>query len=444
MYLRLASRTTSRADLPSRKTTIAMSAALVLCLFAFVLLAGGEAWAAEQPSKTTQPGTVESTTTINGKVAEPVPGATKPPVVVTPPVEKPAAEDPAPPPPTNETPPAKEPSPPPPTNETPPVEEPSPLPPRNETPPAEEPSQPPTGPAPSTLEPEVAAPQPTTRPATQWFTATTAGEVVESAPVVLTTSQSVTDFSRVLEPKPMPNDSSDVTPGVIDPALVSAAPAAGADDGYASGPAPNPVLPVSGPTAASEQVLPAASGLAGLVRGLVAEPAVPWRHGDPPRTPVNPTAVTGLTPSTPVPTVPASVGGAFRLPSSVGTTTASAVGTVQSAAASVASATAEVLGTLTGSLTESSAAGTQEDQPSEGTPQPAPPLAPPAGGGSFSPFTGGGGQLGTGGGSAPLLVGMLALLTTSLLSRRDFRTYLISCEMPKPSSALLGPLERPG
>jgi hypothetical protein len=55
----------------------------------------------------------------------------------------------------------------------------------------------------------------------------------------------------------------------------------------------------------------------------------------------------------------------------------------------------------------------------------------------------GGGQLGTGSGFAPLLVGILALLAAILL-RRDFRTYLISCEMPKPSSALLLPLERPG
>ena len=61
----------------------------------------------------------------------------------------------------------------------------------------------------------------------------------------------------------------------------------------------------------------------------------------------------------------------------------------------------------------------------------------------FSPFTGAAGQLGAGGGGAPLLVGMLALLTT-ILARRDFRTYLIACVMPKPSSALLRPLERPG
>jgi hypothetical protein len=61
----------------------------------------------------------------------------------------------------------------------------------------------------------------------------------------------------------------------------------------------------------------------------------------------------------------------------------------------------------------------------------------------FSPFTGAAGQLGAGGGVAPLLVGILALLTV-ILTRRDFRTYLIACEMPKPSSALLRPLERPG
>jgi hypothetical protein len=35
-------------------------------------------------------------------------------------------------------------------------------------------------------------------------------------------------------------------------------------------------------------------------------------------------------------------------------------------------------------------------------------------------------------------------LALTLLLRRDFRTYLVSCEVPKPSSALLSPLERPG
>jgi hypothetical protein len=389
---------------------------LVLCLVTFVVLAGGEAWAAEQPSQTAQPGTVQSTTMINGKVAEPVAEVTPP--VKTPPVETPPAQTPLPP-----------------TNE--------------ETPPAEEPSPPPVEPAPTTPEPEP-APQPTPQ---RFAVVITDGEVVESEPVL--TSQSAADFGQVLEPKPMSNAS----PDVVDPTPTPAAPAA-ADDGYASGsapagPAPDPVLPVPGPAAASEQVLPAASGLAGLVRGLVAEPAAspaaPRGDGGLRPTPADANPAAGLTPSAPVQTVPASVGGALRLPSSLGTTAASAAGTVQSAASTAASTAAsvaaEILGSLTGgspvNSSTNSTNGTQEQQPSEGTPQPAPaPVAPPVGGSSFSLSTGGG-QLGTGSGFAPLLVGILALLATSLL-RRDFRTYLISCEMPKPSSALLLPLERPG
>ena len=254
----------------------------------------------------------------------------------------------------------------------------------NETPPAKDPSPPPVDPAPSTPEP------------------------------VLTTSQPVTHFGQVLGPEPIPNASRDV----IDPAPATpAAPTASDDWWYVSVPAPDPVLLVTGPAAAnSGHVLPPAEG---------------------------------LTPSAPVPTVPASVGSALGLPSSLGTNAVgavvSAVGTVRSAAASVAT---DVLGTLAdGSLGASYTDvtnGTQEEEPSEGSPQqPAPPLAPPAGGGSFSPSTGGG-QLATSGwGFAPLVVGILALLVTSLL-RRDFRTYLISYEVPKPTSALLLPLERPG
>lgn len=394
----------------------ALAMMLVLCLVTFVVLAGGEAWAAEQPSQTAQPGTVQSTTMINGKVAEPVAEVTPP--VKTPPVETPPAQTPLPP-----------------TNE--------------ETPPAEEPSPPPVEPAPTTPEPEP-APQPTPQPTPQRFAVViTDGEVVESEPVL--TSQSAADFGQVLEPKPMSNAS----PDVVDPTPTPAAPAA-ADDGYASGsapagPAPDPVLPVPGPAAASEQVLPAASGLAGLVRGLVAEPAAspaaPRGDGGLRPTPADANPAAGLTPSAPVQTVPASVGGALRLPSSLGTTAASAAGTVQSAASTAASVAAEILGSLTGgspvNSSTNSTNGTQEQQPSEGTPQPAPaPVAPPVGGSSFSLSTGGG-QLGTGSGFAPLLVGILALLGTILL-RRDFRTYLVSCEMPKPSSALLMPLERPG
>jgi hypothetical protein len=438
---------------------------LVLCLVTFVVLAGGEAWAAEQPSQTTQPGTVQTTTTINGKVTEPVAGVTPPvetpsvktPPVKTPPVETPSAEKPL----------TEKPAPPPPPT-------------TEETPPAEEPSSPPVEPAPSTPEPE-----PAPQPAPQWFAVlTTDGEIVESDPVF--TSWSVTDFGRVLEPEPMPNAS----PDVIDPAPAPAEPAVPDwEDAPPPGDmAPEPVLPVLGPAAASEQV-PPDSGLAGLVRGLVADPVAPRGDGGGPlpqstllkeikeapttalatalattlsgtgpdsaapanNAPANNVApAASLTPSAPTPTVPASVGGALGLPSSLGATAVgaavgTAVETVRSAAASVAT---EVLGTLAGGSpglsSTNSTDGTQEDQPSEGSPPqqaPAPPLTP-VGGSSFSPSTGGG-QLGTGGSFAPLLVGILALLATSLL-RRDFRTYLISCELPKPSSALLGPLERPG
>ena len=403
-------RTTSLTIGPRSRKIQALAMMLVLCLVTFVVLAGGEAWAAEQPSQTAQPGTVQSTTMINGKVAEPVAEVTPP--VKTPPVETPPAQTPLPP-----------------TNE--------------ETPPAEEPSPPPVDPPPTSPEPEP-APQPTPQPTPQWFAVViTDGEVVESEPVL--TSQSAADFGQVLEPKPMSNAS----PDVVDPTPTPAAPAA-ADDGYASGPAPDPVLPVPGPAAASEHVIPAASGLAGLVRGLVAEPAAspaaPRGDGGLRPTPADANPAAGLTPAAPVQTVPASVGGALRLPSSLGTTAARAAGTVQSAASTAASVAAEVLGSLTGgspvNSSTNSTDGTQE-QPSEGTPQPAPPLAP-VGGGHFSlSTTGGGGLAGPGGGFAPVLVGILALLATSLL-RRDFRTYLISCEMPKPSSALLLPLERPG
>ena len=109
---------------------------------------------------------------------------------------------------------------------------------------------------------------------------------------------------------------------------------------------------------------------------------------------------------------------------------------------------AEVFRTLAGGSagTPSSDAtsGTQQAPSDDTSKQPAPLASQPLGDGLFSPFTGTtGGQSGAGGGAAPLLVGILVLLTVSL-ARRDFRTYLIACEVPKPSSALLRPLERPG
>jgi hypothetical protein len=88
-----------------------------------------------------------------------------------------------------------------------------------------------------------------------------------------------------------------------------------------------------------------------------------------------------------------------------------------------------------------SAGSTGPENPPDSAPQPASPIAPPLGGSSFS---GSGGQAGLGGGGfAPLLlVGVLA--SGLILLRRDGLLRWPSCEPPKPSSALLAPLERPG
>jgi hypothetical protein len=454
--------TAIRAPLQSRRS-FALLVTLVLCLSALVL-ATNEAWAKEQPSPAAQQGPAEGKNTpngqANGKVGEPVRGTP------TPPVTPPAVTPPAVTPPAFQEPPAV----------TPPVQKPpvenAPPPPASETlPPAEKPSSPPLDPAPSTPKPDP-VPQATPQPAPQ------AGgeEDVESDPVPNTSQPPMTGSDRVVEPEPVSAALPDIVDEVEDivyhlapaPASAPTTPAA-ADEGHAAGPAPDPVLPLPALAAASDQVLPAASeGLAELVRGLVTAPATapattpiaPWGaplgDGSPLTTITNNKPAAAFVAAA-VPSAPA-VGEALRLSSSLGTRAAGAlgstVGTVQNAAASaaasvatsVASATAEVFRTLAGGSagTPSTDAtnGTQQ-APSDGIPQePVAPPAPPLGG-VFSPFTGAAGQLGAGGGVAPLLVGILALLTV-ILTRRDFRTYLIACEMPKPSSALLRPLERPG
>ena len=436
--------TAIRAHLESRRS-LALLVALVLCVSAFIL-AANEAWAKEQPSPAAQQGPAEGKNTpngqANGKVAEPVSGTPTP--SVTPSVAPPASQGQA----------QGQPAVTPPV-QTPPVEKPpvenAPPPPKSETPPPAE--------KPSTPEPDP-APQPTPLPVPQ------AGgeEDVESGPVPNTSQRPMTGSDRVVEPEPVstasPNIVDKVVHEVIDLAPAPVTPAT-ADEGRAAGSAPDQIVSLAAPAAAAEQVLPAASeGLAALVRGLVSEPATA-----PATAPITPLAdggpLTTFTNNKPaaafvaaaVPAAPA-VGEALRLSSSLGTRAAgaldSAVGTVQSAAnaaASVASATAEVFRTLAGGSagtpSSSDAASGNQQAPSDGTPQdPVAPLVPPLGDSLFSPFTGAAGQL-AGGGVAPLLVGILALLTVSLV-RRDFKTYLIACEMPKPSSALLRPLERPG
>jgi hypothetical protein len=116
---------------------------------------------------------------------------------------------------------------------------------------------------------------------------------------------------------------------------------------------------------------------------------------------------------------------------------------IGASASAAASAIAGVLGTVGGWLTEAPSSG--EDSPaSEGTwPKPFAPVSPEPLGSSFIGLFSGNGQASAGGAGATPLLGVL-FLASVLLLRRDVRTYLISCELPKPSSALLLPLERPG
>jgi hypothetical protein len=384
LYLGLASKNIGRIDGLRRKTTAA-AVALVLCFSTFVLFAD-ETWATEQPSQSTHRGTVENTTATNGKGAEPGPRAQIP--GETSPLEKPLAQ--------------------------------TPLPPTSEKPSADEPSPPPLDPRPSTHQPGP--------PESQQFAQVISDEEVGVSDPVLNThtrpapdrsvvpvedtgwSSSVPGSSYQAEP---PVSAAEDSPLPIDQAsepVLGLAVSDWADSEYTS------LLP--NPTVFED------ASLLGTTRG--AEPTILPKS------------------STPAPTGPVSAGGASRLPSSLGTTALAAVGTamdtVQSA---VANAATGALGTLSGGSPEPPSSGVQEEKPSDGgggSPQPtAPPIAAPMWGSSFG-LSGGGGHMS--GGGLPLLLGVLVL--AAILLRRDFRTYLVSCEMPKPSSVLLLPLERPG
>jgi hypothetical protein len=105
----------------------------------------------------------------------------------------------------------------------------------------------------------------------------------------------------------------------------------------------------------------------------------------------------------------------------------------------IGSTAAGILGSFTDDPSEPSPA--DEQGPLEGgEPIPLAPVAP-LGGGSYSPMSAGGVQAGSGG-FAPLLIGIL--VSGLVLLRRDGRLWRAFCEVPKPSSALLTPLERPG
>jgi hypothetical protein len=334
---------------------LSLLVALVLCLFAFVLVSSGEAWAEEQPYPTVQQrtveGTIESTTVVNGNVIGTVPGETSL-AVGGAPVETPLAEN---------------------------------------------PPTPPSYPAPPTPIPEP-APEPT--PLRQ-AVVITAGEV-KSEPG--TTSAPTPTFQET-EPEPTPTrppDSPSVPhpPGTVS-VEVDTTPVPTLEDAV-----PTPDL---GPSATE---VPASTTV---------DPSPSWE--------LEPTSPPGaIQPIQRVEQV--------ALPHLISTNLASAAG-----------AAANVLGTV-GSWLSETPAPDRDTLTGSITPEPLVPLAPltplPFGDNDLSLFYGGGSPTGAGGGSALLLPLWGVFTLAAILLRRNGRTCLISCEVPKPSSALLSPLERPG
>ena len=120
----------------------------------------------------------------------------------------------------------------------------------------------------------------------------------------------------------------------------------------------------------------------------------------------------------------------------IGTNTSATVSTV-----------AGVWGTVGNWLSEAPSSAEDSSSSSQSTwPAPSAPVSPEQQllGSSYIGLSSGMGQASSAGGlGTTLLLGVLFVASIELL-RRDFRTYLVSIELPKPSSALLSPLERPG
>jgi len=115
--------------------------------------------------------------------------------------------------------------------------------------------------------------------------------------------------------------------------------------------------------------------------------------------------------------------------------------TLISAAQTLRSTVANVLGFFTD--VSSGPATSESEDPLGDTPEPsAPLLAPPVGYASLTVLAGSG-QASSGGGAAPLVL-LCILASGVILLRWDGRLARAFCEVPKPSSALLRPLERPG
>ena len=439
-----------RASLRSRKPLVPLLVALVLCLVAFLLLTASEAWAEEQPNQTQmtrQDTTVESKMMVDGKeVLEPLPTAL--PAVPSP-------------------------------DETAPVQAAHPV--RTETPSPPSTASPSTAPAQTITETDYLASQ---RPVPHQFAVMIVnGEVVESDPAIQEPPPGPTPTSgdgwwsapqpaapdqygpkTASNPKPVSPSSSDggyapetaswPVPGKNNP--LPAAPSVSSDH------APQASEPISWPALksepdASEENAPLAEPAGEPSATLMPPPAdttglgsaaLP-RSGRSDATPIAPQdpIAAGQTPLATGSTVPMEVWGvASHLPTTLGTATSTMSNAMSSAAEIVGDAAAGIAagisGTLAnGSVEPSSNDGTHDPSQEEEAPQPpTTPLAPPVGGSSS--FSLSGGQLGSAGVAPLLLVGVLA--SGLVLLRRSGWRYLASYEVPKPSSALLLPLERPG
>jgi hypothetical protein len=383
--------TAIQAHLQDRRP-LALVVALVLCLFAFVL-SSNEAWAVEQASSTEQqppPTTGESTIIVNGtQVATPTPMPMPPPVSTTPPVE---------------------------------------------TPPTEALPQPPSNSVNSVL--FKAEPEPAAQPAAQPTPLQSTVVVTNTASETVGPSVEPASALQQSEPAP-PTKTPSTTPSGPAPVSVSAAltpdlgspeiqevPAA-AEEVPAEGPAAAPPTGLSSPSEVSEPVIPGPA----LQQQQVAHGVASPEQAGPDYSSLW--------------VAPASI--------AVQPHTQGLTNFVGTSAAAVANAAANILGTVGGWLAAEAPASGDEDSSSSSSssgdttmPEPFAPVSPQPLGSSFiSLFSGGGAQSSAGGAGATVLLGVLFLAST-LLVRRDLRMYLVSCEVPKPSSALLSPLERPG
>jgi hypothetical protein len=449
LYLLRLYRTIGLVDLQSQKP-LALLVALVLSLFVFVL-ATGEARAEELPSPTAQQravvGAMDGAVVLNGKATYPTPVYPEP--VYLAPVETTSVET------------AK-----------------------IGTPPAAQPVTPPLPPPVSSARPAASESEPAPRGYPEMIA--DGEEVAGSEPEPIPTSPKPHNLEAVPAPsdwhdpgalpadEPAPEPSSDGSPLAPGPVLDLGTfePEGSKPLGTASEPIPVPFAlgegeptgsadPSSGPHQApsfgAEPTFPR------VPIGTVGKPALSAADPAPHRMP---SSAPGQ--ASPYPAAQRMVQQALQQPvhpvarqalpgSSVLATAASS--TASSAAvqealtrtlttvADAASAAASAFGTLadwtTGYYYPSDEAA-QSPSGGGGAPAPLEPLfppMPPPGDSSFFSLSGVG-QAGPGGGLVLLLLGVLA--SGLILLRRDGPLSWASCEMPKPSSALLLPLERPG